>query len=214
MPRLSGFTLIEMLIAAAILVLVFTIAGTVLFSVQQTWMKSQQRSDRLKRLITVDRVVNSSFPNIIPFEWRDEQLRTRNIFLGRADHVIFATTHRVNIPQEGALRFIKLYLDGENLVASYRNTPILFWNESVNTTNDEIIASDVQSISFMYADFDANRTLIWENNWDEETRRNIPVAIQMKISWKDDTTTSWMRRTAGAAKREHFGRRINDRARQ
>ncbi|MBN1864628.1 MAG: hypothetical protein JW808_06970 [Victivallales bacterium] len=213
-PTSAEFTLVEVLLAAGILLLVFTIAGTVLFSVQQTWTRSQERSEKLRRLITVDRIVNSAFPNIIPFEWRDERLRTRNIFFGRADRLIFATTHRVNITEEGALRFIKLHLDGENLVASYRNTPILFWDESVNTTDDEVIATGVQSLSFVYADFDANRSLIWESDWDEEQRRNIPVAIQMTISWEDGTSSSWLRRTAGSAKREQFGRRIQDRARQ
>ena len=71
----KGFTLIEMILAVSILMLVFLAAGTGLMVVQQTWVKSQNRSGQLKKLILIDKIVNANFTNIVPFKWKDEQLK-------------------------------------------------------------------------------------------------------------------------------------------
>ena len=207
----QGFTLIEMILAVSILMLVFLAAGTGLMIVQQTWIKSQNRSDQLKRLILIDKIVNANFTNIIPFEWRDEQLSRKEIFLGNPEKVIFATTHPVNIARAGAIRFVAIYVENNCLVVSYSNTPLLNWDENVTPQSREIISEGVSKVEFLYADFDNEKKLIWENDWDEEKRRNIPLAIQMTVNWEDGARISWLKRTAGAGKREYFGRRYNDR---
>ena len=210
--QIKGFTLIEMILAVGILMLVFMAAGTCLMSIQQTWVKNQQRCEQLKKLIIIDKIVNANFPNIIPFEWRDEKLKKQSIFLGDGDRVIFATSHRVNIMKEGAIRFVSIFLDGDQLIVAYRNTPILFWDEELTPTTDEVVAEGVSNISFAYADIDREKKLIWDKDWDEEKRKNLPLAIQMTITWKDGTETSWLRRTAGSGKNSNFGRRYYDRA--
>lgn len=209
---LIQFTLIEMILAVAILMLVFVAAGTCLMSVQQTWVRSQQRSERLKKLIIIDKIVEANFPNIVPFEWRDDKLKKRNIFYGDDNKVIFAVAHRVNDMHEGGLRFISIFRDSnDQLIIAFRNTPILFWDEGLTPTKDEIIAEDIESLRFTYADMDRERNLIWEEDWDEEERKNIPMAIQMTIEWRDGTKHSWLKRTAGSGKRENYGKRDYDR---
>lgn len=208
---IRGFTLIEMIVAVGIMMLVFTAAGTCLMSVQQTWQKTQERNESFKKLMTIDKIVNANFPNIIPFEWKDDQLRKRNIFLGDSDKVVFATFHRVNIMKEGSIRFVTIFVKDDKLIVGYRNTPILFWNEAFTPAIEEEVASGVDKVSFLYADFDREKRLIWDEDWDEEVRRNLPLAIQMTIYWKNGEQTSWLRRTAGSGKRENFGRRYYDR---
>jgi len=207
----QNFTLIEVVLAVSILMMVFLVAGTGLMIVQQTWVKSQKQSARLKQLILVDKVVNANFTNIIPFEWKNEQLKKREIFLGDHNKIIFATTHRLNIIKEGSIRFVSIYVDDSALIATYSNTPLLYWDDQVTPQISEIIAEGVSNVEFQYADFDAKRVLIWESDWNEEERRNIPLAIQMTVTWEDQTQTSWLKRTAGAGKRENFGRRYSDR---
>jgi type II secretory pathway component PulJ len=211
LKRQQVFTLIEVVLAVSIMMMVFLVAGTGLMIVQQTWVKSQNRSARLKELILVDKIVNSTFTNIIPFEWKDDQLKKREIFLGDPNKVTFATTHRLNIIQEGSIRFVSIYIEDSALIASYSNTPILPWDDQATPQISEIIAEGVANVEFQYADFDSKRVLIWDSDWDEEKRRNIPLAIQMTVTWEDQTQTSWLKRTAGAGKRENFGRRYKDR---
>lgn len=208
------FTLIEMILAVAILMLVFMAAGTCLMSVQQTWIKTQQRSEQLKQLIIIDKIVEANFPNIVPFEWRDDKLKKRNIFFGDQNKIIFAVAHRVNNMKEGGLRFVSIFKANDQLIVAYRNTPVLFWDKELTPTKDEIIAEGIDNLTFTFADMDRERNLVWDKDWDEDERKNIPMAIQMTIQWKDGREHSWLKRTAGAGKRGNYGRRYYDRATQ
>lgn len=209
--NLQAFTLIEMVLAVGILMLVFMASGACLMAVQQTWLKNQERSERLKKLLIIDKIVNANFPNIIPFEWKDDTFKKLPIFLGDGNKIIFAAAHRVNIMQEGAIRFVSIYQEDEKLIVAYRNTPILYWDEARTAGTEEVVAEGVENVSFVFADFDREQRIIWEDDWDEKSRKNLPLAIQMTITWKDETTTCWLRRTAGSGKRSNFGRRFYDR---
>jgi type II secretory pathway component PulJ len=208
--KIKIFTLIEVLVAVAIMVLLFVAAGSTLVSVQRTWIKVQNKNNALKTLISVDKIVNSSFPNIVPFEWKDEDLHKRSTFLGDHDRISFATLHRINVIKDGGIRFITIFREGDKLIVGYRDTPQLYWDEL--PMNEEVIAEGVQDLTFIYADVDRERQLIWEDDWDEEERKNIPMAVQMTIQWEDGSETSWLRRTAGSGIRSNFGRRFYDRA--
>lgn len=210
---INTFTLIEVILAVAIMMLVFLVAGTGLMAVQKTWIKSQAKNENLKKWIIIDKIVNANFSNIIPFQWRDDKLKKRNIFLGDPNKIIFATTHRINIMKQGAIRFISIYVRENRLMVAYSNTPILFWDEKATPVIEEAIAEDVSDVTFLYADVNRDRELLWEEDWDEDERRNIPMAIQMTVHWNDGTSTSWLKRTAGAGKYENFGKRYYDRPR-
>ncbi|NOY75334.1 MAG: prepilin-type N-terminal cleavage/methylation domain-containing protein [Kiritimatiellaeota bacterium] len=207
----AGFTLVEILLAVAILALVLVVAGTGLAAVRRSWEKCRSNSERLTRLILIDKVVESNFRNIIPFEWRDENRKKREVFLGDPDRVIFASAHAVNTVAEGGVRFMVLRLDGGRLLAEYGDTPILYWDSKTVPKRVEVLTRDVTELKFTYADFDSDGNLIWDSDWDEKERRNIPVALQMVITWKDGRVARWLRRTAGAGNDESYGRRSNER---
>ena len=208
--KISIFTLIEVLVAVAIMLLLFVAAGTSLVSVQRTWQKVQNKNNELKILISLDKIVNTNFPNIVPFDWKDEDLNKRSTFLGDHDRVSFACLHRVNVIKDGGIRFITIFKEGDKLIVAYRDTPQLYWDEL--PMNEEVLAEGIQDLTFVYADVDRDRKLIWEDDWDEDERKNIPMAIQMTIQWDDGSETNWLRRTAASGLRNNFGRRFYDRA--
>ena len=210
--KISIFTLIEVLVAVAIMLFLFVAAGSSLVSVQRTWVKVQNKNNELKNLISIDKIINSNFPNIIPFEWKDEDLNKRSTFLGDHDKLSFATMHRVNVIKDGGIRFITIFKEGDKLIVGYRDTPQLYWDEL--PMNEEVLAEGVQNLRFVYADVDRDRKLIWEDDWDEDERKNIPMAIQMTIEWEDGSETTWLRRTAASGLRSNFGRRFYDRTTQ
>jgi hypothetical protein len=84
----------------------------------------------------------------------------------------------------------------------------LYWlNEDLGSTcQKEVIAQDVENISFLYADRDENG-ITWVNDWNEEIEKNIPLAIQMTIKFKDGRKVSWLRRTAGNSFETNYGKR-------
>jgi hypothetical protein len=206
----SSFTLLEVIVAVSIMLLVFIAAGTSLFSVQRTWMKVQEKNLKLKTLISIDKIVNTNFPNIVPFDWKDEDLTKKSTFLGDHDRISFAAIHRVNVIKDGGIRFIMIFQEDDKLVVGYRDTPQLYWDELPMT--EEVIADGIESVEFQYADVDRDRNVIWEDDWDEDERKNIPMAVMMKIVWQDGREECWLRRTAASGLRFNFGRRFYDRA--
>jgi len=208
--KIKGFTLLEVIVAVSIMLLVFIAAGASLFSVQRTWVKVQDKNVELKALISIDKIVNANFPNIVPFEWKDEDLTKKSTFLGDHDKISFAVLHRVNVMKDGGIRFLTIFQDGDNLVVGYRDTPQLYWDEL--PMEEEVIAEDIESLTFQYADVDRDRSLVWDDDWDEDERKNLPMAILMTVTWKDGKEESWLRRTAASGLRSNFGRRFYDRA--
>jgi hypothetical protein len=196
----------EIVVAIALIMIVFVTAGTALSGVQQSWNKVSMHSDRLMKLIMIDKVVNANFRNIIPYKWKDQDLKVRQVFLGDKDRIIFASTHRVNDVQEGGIRFLSLFVENNQLIALYRKTPILHWDEPDG--DSEVLAEHVYSVEFSYGDLNSDRELEWLDDWDEDREKSIPMAIEMKVNWDDGTSDVWLRRTSGASKRSNLGKKI------
>ena len=204
----AGFTLIEVVLAIAIFAVISLLIATTLFTMQRSWSRIKKQSKRLKAYQTIDRVVDYAVRNAIPFKWQDRNLKNRLVFKGDSNELILAYLHRVTNIKKGGIRFIKFSLKNGELIAFYRHTPILYWlNEDLESTcQKEVIARDVESISFLYADKNENG-ISWTDDWNEELEKNIPLGIQITITFKDGRKVSWLRRTAGNSFESEYGKR-------
>lgn len=206
------FTLIEIIVATAIFSLVALTAAIGLASVQKCWIGTSLRTEKMKNLLALDRVIDNSFRNAVPFKWRNDNMKEMPVFLGDPEKISFAYIHRMTETDMSGIRFIMLYLDGGNLMAAYRRTPILPWQDSVMATDGEIerevISNNVEKISLKYAEMDHERNISWYEDWDEEKNPSLPSAILLSIRWKDGSENSWLRRTAGMGKYETYGKKI------
>ena len=210
MKKRRGFTLVEVVIAMGLLCLVAILAAGILQSVQRLWEGVQTNSTGLESLQNIDRIADYTFKNMVPFYWPDEETKTdRQVFRGSPDSILFAHLHRSVGQDSGGIRFIELRLEDRQLVARYRGTPLLYWlGEPVDdsTTEKEIIAGNVESLSFEYAEREGDE-IIWYEDWDEETKKQIPLAVLMKIRFEDGTEEQWLRRSAGNSWGTSYGRR-------
>jgi len=203
MIRREGYTLLEMMIAISIFLMVMMTVGMGSLSVQQTWRKVQKHSSRLKAVQMVERVVSPAFKNAVPFIWVDDNNKRQPVFVGEEEVVQVAYLHRINHISEGAIRFLKISLSDDELIAEYRKTPILPWGDNSDNINSEVIAQAVKSVSFMYAYLD-NSELTWIDQWGDEQGTKIPLAIQMTVEWENGRIESWLRRTAGSGFKEEL----------
>ena len=69
----NSFTLVEMVVAMAILVLVATIIGTASLLFYNTYSRSVKWTEKLKTFITIDQLMDQSVRNAVPFKWKDEE---------------------------------------------------------------------------------------------------------------------------------------------
>ena len=205
------FTLLEVVVAVAIFATVIMVASMGLLTVQQTWKKAHFHGRRLENLLKIDRVLDTGFRNIIPMCWEDEVAKkTRPVFTGESAKVTFATMHRITESNYRAIRYLSLFVENEALIAEYRASPILEWQKSIQDLNREILATGIESVAFLYAEETSGGKIELKQDWkyqdvDRKNHNEMPLGIQIEITWKDQTKRVWFRRTAGSGKYENLG---------
>ena len=211
-PEKRPFTLVEMIAAMAVMVFVGLIIGTASMSFYNTWARTGKITSYLKDVQALDRVSDNFFRNMIPFKWKDEEDNNSEkfVFEGKSDSMLFTALRRSHRGDKGGLIFIKLYVENEELIAEYSPYPYLPWEEEgVHPTTREVLCSNVESVSFLYAEKDDEKDdgLDFAEEWDEEEHAAIPLAVQMTVTWKNGRQEQWLRRTAGTSKYSTLGYR-------
>ena len=207
------FTLIEMVVAMGILLLVAAIIGTASATFYNAYNRTIKVTEKLKCYLAIDQVMDQCVRNAIPFKWEDEEnARERFVFQGETDSVLFTALRRSYAGDRGALIFVRLRLVDTDLVAEYSPYPLLPWELDEEDSDDEhytreILARNVRSINFLYAERDSEGTVEFLDEWIEDEHDAIPLAIQLEVEWNDDHKERWLRRTAGSAANASFGNR-------
>ena len=204
-----SFTLIEMVVAMAIMVVVAMIIGTASATFYNAYQRSQRNVDQLETCLMIDRIFDSLVRNAIPFKWADEDNTMRLVFEGEPDTLLFTTLRRSYGKDPGGILFVRLLVEDEQLIAEYSNSPMLPWSEDDENKSiqREVIAKNIAAISFQYAESDEEECVEWLETWDEEEHEALPLAIRMTVEWTDGCKEYWLRRTAGNAKETTFGYR-------
>ena len=106
--RRRHFTLVEMVVAMAVLVVVALILGTASAAFYNGYQRSVRVTERLKTCQTIDRVMDRLVRNLVPFEWEDELNSTRLVFEGEPDSLHFVTLQRTYGSDRGEVSFPQL----------------------------------------------------------------------------------------------------------
>jgi prepilin-type N-terminal cleavage/methylation domain-containing protein len=197
--HIRHFTLLEIIVALSILAVISLIVGLTLRASASTWMKTSQLAAKQEWRKNIDQIVNNSFKNAVFFTWRNEKLADIIIFSGKPSSVLLTYLHRINTNDSSGIRFIQLLKEDDKLIAKYRDTPILPWEETNDIgVNREIILEKIKNVSFLYADISIeDNSVKFVDNWD--TRKNyIPKGIQITVEFENGDKESWFRRTAGS----------------
>ena len=209
--RVRCFTLMELVAATGIML---AIAGIIAFASRSFFRalaSSEKVSSQLQVYLNIDQVMDGCFRNMIPFNWEttDENDDTFLVFDGLEDYIHFTTLRRSYDDVGGNLFFVRVYVDDrtDELVAEYSKFPRLPWledDDDLMPYDREVLATDVDRISFLYAGVEDD-TVIWLEEWDREQYDFIPMAVQMTVEWKNGTTEQWLRRTAASGGNSVYG---------
>ncbi|MFA5204428.1 MAG: hypothetical protein WC708_08485 [Lentisphaeria bacterium] len=206
-PATAAFTLLEVMVASAVLLLLSVVLLTAGNEVVKSWRRLTAEQDRFSDLLTVDRTLDSVLTNVIPFRWRDSDNEERAVFLGEPHRVRLAYRHPLNQPADGAIRFFALEAEHGELRACTWERPFVDWNKAGPAAAVTVLTTGVSGLDIRYADQPGTTTndpLVWKDDWDPARRREPPLAIWVTVTWADGRVESWLRRTAGSGQFERF----------
>ena len=205
-----SFTLVEMVVAMAVMLMVAMIIGSAGKVLYDGYNRAVKASKRLNEYMAIDRLWDGAVRNAVPFKWKDEDNESRFVFEGKEDELLFTALRRADGNTPSALIFIRLKLEEDELVAYYSFYPRPPWDDELNDEPEnftrEVIATNVASVTFQYAE-EGDEDIEWEDTWEEEEHRAIPLAIRMTVEWNDGNKEYWLRRTAASSLHGTFGNR-------
>ena len=199
----SNFTLIELVVSIAILIVIAGIVGVAGAAFYNGYERSLRVTGRLKMCMAIDNLMDTHIRNMVPFKWRDEEGNSRLTFDGEENRIHFTTLRRSYGDRPGALLFIRVFVEDSKLIAEYSPYPRLPWAEEEGDESKpvvrEIIAENVNTVTFLYAEKSSedSNAVDWLEEFREEEYSVLPLAVMMKIEFTDGTTEQWMRRVAG-----------------
>ena len=198
--RNRAFTLLEVVVATALLALVGVLIAMSVSAFQRSWEHGRRIATRLERNLAIDRIAETVIRSMVDFRWPNKEEGTDDlVFLGEADELWVTALNR-SYGGKSAFRFARLYLEGDELLCDYSDTPFLPWVELKDQQySTEKIASGVSALTFRYATENDDGELEWEETWDTDEHDELPLAVQMKIEWQDGTVQYWLRRQAGTS---------------
>ena len=207
----NSFTLIELVVAMAIMIVVALIIATAGHTFYNAYSRSLKASKKLKTYMAIDRIWDTCVRNMVPFQWKDDEGVSRLVFEGNENTLLFTALRRAHGDDPNGLIFIKLEVENSRLIARSSFYPMRFWLEDEVTDQKiekEILAEQVKEITFEYAEAGEEAGEIeWLESWEEDEHAAIPLAVRMKVEWLDGTVEYWLRRTAGVDARSTFGYR-------
>ena len=206
--QIHRFTLLEMLLAVSIFALLAGLASAVLAASSRTWKLQKMEAERLQGLLAAERTADRIIRNLLPMHWNDDNHEARNVFLGDPQVMAGAYRHEADSETGSAIGYAAIGLRDHQLILQYRDAPILYFREDPlpESLREEVLLTHVETIQFLYAEYE-NGILVWQEDWLEEERTVLPLAVAWIITFEDGSRVTFLRRTPGASFVSSFGRR-------
>ena len=119
MKQRSNFTLIELVVAIAILAVVAGIIGMAGVSFYDGYKRAVNTTTRLKQFMAIDNLMDTHIRNMVPFKWKDEDGSSRLLFNGEENQIFFTTLRRSYGDNPGALLFVRVFVEEEKLIVRH-----------------------------------------------------------------------------------------------
>ena len=197
--RSKKFTLIEVIVAISLLVAVAMIVAASGATFYSAYERSLRITGQLKELMAIDQLMDTHIRNMILFNWTDEDGKSRMLFSGEEDRIHFTTLRRSYGDRPGALLFVKVFVEENQLIAEYSPYPRFPWSEEGDESfpfTREVIAENILQVTFEYAEksTEVEGGVDFLETFLEEENSVLPLAVKMSVEWQDGRKEIWLRR--------------------
>lgn len=201
--RQQPFTLLEVVIAVSLLTVVIGTLAIGSFVVIDSWERLERHHQSFQQFMLLERTVDSILPNLIPFSWPNEDGADTLHFYGERDAMVGAYIHPFNRLEDGAIRFCGLFLEDDELVAYYCEHPPYPEDNGDDRLRRSVLSREVAEITFRYADLEEGE-IVFVEAWED--RDYLPLAVWIRVTWRNDIHADWLRRTAASSYYERWGK--------
>ena len=186
-----GFTLIEILLATAILAAGMALAFATVHSATLIGQRDGQIAVQMERMRSLEQFFRQSLRRSLPLSMGHTALQEQSLFVGANDHLRFVTELVDGLGRGGTYVF-DLFAVQHNGATQLRLTVRQrLANKAVapaDVNTSEVIASDLRHVQFRYRGLDSKQNGLgpWLDEWPRGDKLPTLVSIQVK-----DAVWSW-----------------------
>jgi general secretion pathway protein J len=198
--RLSGFTLVELLLAITLM--------SILLGLTYTGLRAAARSSERGEIILaaggemrashqfVRRQINQMLP--LSFAVTDDINAVRIVFVGDANHIQYVAPMPGYLGSGGPqVQLLELASDNEGNVLQFSHALLQGYEEGLLFERDPVILlENVESAGFEFLGQDEDGEVTgWVSSWDKPDI--LPVAVRLNLAFSDETQMLWPDLVAG-----------------
>ena len=181
-----GFTLLELLLATALVALAITVSGAMLRGVWSARERNLQVSGRAELRDSVSAAIRNRLMAILPVAFKDQQGIARQ-FNGDGKRMIFVGSVRAYIESGGARRQTLQAVPDKSggYILCLSSASLLDENSATDCipNSQTIVAEDLKLVTFRYRGRDANGDVLdWIDTWDKPDA--LPEWIEVRVTTK------------------------------
>ncbi len=171
---ISGFTLVELMVAITVLALVTLIIGNGFRLGMDAWGKGERETSLTQRFRVLSGMLSQQIKSSYPYEI-DVEDEKAVLFQGDEDSILFATA--IADKPYGGFRWVRYSTEEGVLFMKEGFLPDKEFEEKTKG-KEEIVDSDVVEFKLEYYSLDDEE---WKESWDYG--ENLPGAVKVKISY-------------------------------
>ena len=170
----SGFTLLELIIALSILSMVIVLIGRGFYLGINAWEKGESETRWTQRLRVLSGLMSQQLKSVYPYrmEIDDEKVI---LFKGESDSVLFVTTLTDSL--YGGFKWVRYSFREETLMYKEGLLPDKELTGEISG-DDEIMDTNIEEVKFEYYSPEEEE---WKGSWD--FGEDLPGAVRVKISY-------------------------------